>query len=104
MFCLEDNGSKVGFTFLNWHLAHWGFHFTDMWEPAPYKVALGGTSMPRADFLQRLAGAMKAPTRCGRWRVEADPITVAKWKPGAEEASTASMEDPSRAGLKRAEA
>jgi leucyl/phenylalanyl-tRNA--protein transferase len=82
MFCFEDNASKVGFTFLTWHLAHWGFAFTDNKTMAPYKEQFGFKPIPRADYLARLAEAVQAPTRRGRWEIEAEPATVAAWQPG----------------------
>jgi leucyl/phenylalanyl-tRNA--protein transferase len=82
MFCFEDNSSKVGFTWLTWHLAHWGFDFTDNKTMAAYKSQLGFKLIPRADYLARLAAAVQSPTRRGRWEIEADPATVASWQPG----------------------
>ena len=81
MFCFEDNSSKVGFAFLSWHLAHWGFAFTDMREFAPYKLELGSKLTPRTQFLSMLSDAVEAPSKRGRWDVEADAATVAAWKP-----------------------
>ena len=84
MFCFEDNASKVGFTFLNWHLCRWGFPFTDNKGVAAYKLDLGFKPIPRADFLALHAEAVKAPSRRGRWDVEADAATVAAWRPERE--------------------
>ncbi len=94
MFCREDNSSKVGFTFLNWHLAHWGFHFTDMGTLAPYKLALGCRIEPRSEFLSRLDAACDARTRRGRWSVAADAQTVAAWKPGSRQGSAREVHAP----------
>jgi leucyl/phenylalanyl-tRNA--protein transferase len=82
MFCWEDNSSKVGFTWLTWHLAHWGFDFTDNKTMAAYKSQLGFKPIPRADYLARLAEAVQYPTKRGRWEIEADAATVAAWQPG----------------------
>ncbi len=82
MFCVEDNSSKIGFTFLNWHLERWGFLFTDNKALAPYKLQLGFKAMPRAEFLGHLATAVQGPSKLGRWDVEADAATVAAWQPG----------------------
>ena len=81
MFCFEDNSSKIGFTHLTWHLAHWGFDFTDNKTMAPYKEQFGFKPIPRADYLARLSAAVQAPTRRGRWEPEADAATVAAWQP-----------------------
>ena len=85
MFCWEDNSSKIGFTFLTWHLAHWGFDFTDNKTMAPHKAQFGFKPIPRTDYLARLGEAVQWPTKRGRWEVEADPATVAAWQPGREQ-------------------
>jgi leucyl/phenylalanyl-tRNA--protein transferase len=82
MFCWEDNSSKVGFTWLTWHLAQWGFAFTDNKTMAAYKAQLGFKPIPRADYLSRLAEAVRYPSKRGRWEVETDAATVASWQPG----------------------
>ena len=38
--------------------------------------------IPRGDFLGRLAEAVKAPGKSGRWQVEADLDTVSRWRFG----------------------
>lgn len=80
-FSREPNTSKIGFTVLNWHLAHWGFAFNDGKLMTPTCRDMGFRDIPRRDFLTRLAQAERKPGRLGRWQVEADMATVADWQP-----------------------
>ena len=80
-FSHEPNTSKIGFTVLNWHLAHWGFAFNDGKVMTPTCHDMGFRDIPRADFLARLAAAERAPGKSGRWQVEADVAAVADWQP-----------------------
>jgi leucyl/phenylalanyl-tRNA--protein transferase len=82
-FTHEDNASKVGMAVLNWHLAHWGFHFNDGKLTGPLWRSVGFRDVPRRDFLRRLSDAVRAPGRPGRWQVETDVETVSRWQPGA---------------------
>ena len=52
-FSHEPNTSKIGFTVLNWHLAHWGFAFNDGKVMTPTCHDMGFRDIPRADFLAR---------------------------------------------------
>ena len=81
-FSHEPNTSKIGFTVLNWHLAHWGFAFNDGKVMTPTCHDMGFRDIPRADFLARLAAAERAPGKSGRWQVEADVAAVAEWQRG----------------------
>lgn len=81
-FSHEPNTSKIGFTVLNWHLAHWGFAFNDGKLITTPTREMGFREIPRGDFLARLAQAAKQPGRTGRWQVEANLATVADWQPG----------------------
>lgn len=80
-FSREPNTSKIGFTVLNWHLAHWGFAFNDGKLMTPTCQDMGFRDIPRSDFLAKLAQAAKRPDRMGRWQVEADLAAVADWQP-----------------------
>lgn len=79
-FSHEPNTSKMGFTLLNWHLAHWGFAFNDGKVMTPTCHDMGFRDIPRKEFLALLAKAERAPGRTGRWQVEADLTTVADWQ------------------------
>jgi leucyl/phenylalanyl-tRNA--protein transferase len=81
-FSREPNTSKIGFTVLNWHLAHWGFAFNDGKLKTPTCHDMGFREIPRSEFLRRLARAGSLPDKTGRWHVEADLATVADWQPG----------------------
>ncbi|EJW11313.1 Leucyl/phenylalanyl-tRNA--protein transferase [Rhodovulum sp. PH10] len=81
-FSREPNTSKLGFTVLNWHLAHWGFLLNDGKWPTPTILDMGFRDISRAEFGQRLAQGAGVPTRVGRWEVETDLKTVAAWQPG----------------------
>ena len=80
-FSREPNTSKIGFTVLNWHLAHWGFAFNDGKVMTPTCHDMGFRDIPRGDFLKLLAEAEQKPGKSGRWQVEADVATVADWRP-----------------------
>ena len=82
-FSNEPNTSKIGFTVLNWHLAHWGFAFNDGKVMTPTCQDMGFLNIPRKAFLARLAEAERAPGKSGRWQVEADMAAVADWQPQA---------------------
>ncbi|MDT3688113.1 MAG: leucyl/phenylalanyl-tRNA--protein transferase [Pseudorhodoplanes sp.] len=82
-FAREDNASKIGFSVLNWHLAHWGFALNDNKGPARHVLEMGFRVIPRGDYLARLPGIVSQPGRTGPWRVEADLPTVAAWQPGS---------------------
>jgi len=81
-FSREANTSKIGFTVLNWHLAHWGFVFNDGKLMTPTCHDMGFREISRSDYLEQLAHALRRPDKTGRWQAEADMATVADWKPG----------------------
>ncbi|MCW5694847.1 MAG: leucyl/phenylalanyl-tRNA--protein transferase [Pseudolabrys sp.] len=80
-FSREDNTSKIGFTSLNYHLAHWGFAFNDGKILTPTTRDMSFREIARADYLTRLASALEQPDRRGRWQVEFDLAQVADWQP-----------------------
>lgn len=82
-FACEPNASKLGMTVLNWHLAHWDYRFNDGKLMGPLWRSVGFRDIPRRDFLARLAEAVRAPGKSGRWQVEADPAIVSRWQPEA---------------------
>jgi leucyl/phenylalanyl-tRNA--protein transferase len=86
-FSREPNTSKIGFTVLNWHLAHWGFAFNDGKLMTPTCRDMGFREVPRSDFLARLAQAERRAGKPGRWSVEADAATVAAWRPESAQAA-----------------
>ena len=80
-FSREPNTSKIGFTALHWHLAHWGFAFNDGKLMTPTTQGMGFRNIPRSEFLARLREAERAPGKSGRWQCEADMATIADWQP-----------------------
>jgi leucyl/phenylalanyl-tRNA--protein transferase len=80
-FSREPNTSKIGFTVLNWHLAHWGFAFNDGKVMTPTCHDMGFRDIPRSDFLARLAKEERRAAKIGRWQVEADLAAIADWQP-----------------------
>jgi leucyl/phenylalanyl-tRNA--protein transferase len=86
-FTGEAHTSKISKAALVWHLARWGFVFADgKWE-TPTMRDMGFRTIPRAEFLAHVAGAVHAPGRIGRWQTEADLATVAAWKPAGGSAA-----------------
>jgi leucyl/phenylalanyl-tRNA--protein transferase len=80
-FSVEAHTSKIAMAVLTWHLAHWGFAFSDgKWE-TPTLRDMGFRCIPRSEFLARLTGTVHAPGRMGRWRTETDLATIAAWRP-----------------------
>jgi leucyl/phenylalanyl-tRNA--protein transferase len=80
-FSREANTSKIGFTVLNWHLAHWGFAFNDGKLMTPTCDDMGFREISRRDYLDQLTQAVRRPDKAGRWQAEADMATVADWQP-----------------------
>ncbi len=80
-FSREPNTSKISLTVLNFHLARWGYAFNDGKLMNPTCRDMGFREIPRREFLARLAKAVRAPGKSGRWQVEADLATVSHWQP-----------------------
>jgi len=80
-FTREPNASRIGMTVLNWHLAHWGYRFNDGKLIGPLWRNMGFREFPRRDYLARLAEAVRAPGKSGRWQIETDLETVSHWRP-----------------------
>jgi leucyl/phenylalanyl-tRNA--protein transferase len=88
-FSHESNTSKIGFTVLNWHLAHWGYVLNDGKWQTPTINDMGFRMIPRADFRLRLAACAHDGGKAARWEVEADLKTIADWQPGRDASSAA---------------
>jgi len=86
-FSREPNTSKIGFTVLNWHLAHWGFAFNDGKLMTPTCRDMGFREVPRREFLARLGGAEHRQGKNGRWTLEADMAAIAGWRPERAQAA-----------------
>ena len=81
-FSHEDNTSKLGFSVLNWHLAHWGYALNDGKWPTPTILDMGFRTISRDTFLRILGETAGEGGKAGRWTVEAGPEIVADWHPG----------------------
>ena len=66
---------------LNFHLARWGYQFNDGKVIGPLWHNMGFREIPRRDYRARLAEAVRAPGKSGRWQVEADLPTISRWQP-----------------------
>jgi Leu/Phe-tRNA-protein transferase len=71
----------MGFATLNWHLASWGFAFSDGKLMTPTCHDMGFREIPRGEFLGHLAKAQRQADRLGRWQIEADLGAIADWQP-----------------------
>jgi leucyl/phenylalanyl-tRNA--protein transferase len=80
-FSREKNTSKISLTVLNFHLARWGYQFNDGKVIGPLWHNMGFREIPRRDYRARLAAAVRAPGKSGRWQVEADLPTISRWQP-----------------------
>ena len=70
MFSDRDYASRAAFSGLCGLAREWGFHFIDGQLPNANLMQLGANTVPRPEFLARLAQAMAFPTRRGRWVLE----------------------------------
>lgn len=73
MFARTDDASKVAFVVLARRLVEWGFSLIDCQVQNDHLVRFGVTVIPRAEFQERLAAALKLPTRRGPWTVRPAP-------------------------------
>jgi leucyl/phenylalanyl-tRNA--protein transferase len=78
-FSNASNTSKIGFAVLNWHLAKWGYTLNDGKYAAPALLDMGFRMIPRATLQAELDRDAGAPSKTGRWQIEADLPTVAEW-------------------------
>lgn len=85
-FTHESHTSKIGFAVLNWHLAHWGFRFSDNKGATRNTLEMRFRPVSRDEFLGLLDTAVESPGKVGRWTVETDLKTVAAWEPCASAA------------------
>jgi leucyl/phenylalanyl-tRNA--protein transferase len=70
MFADARDASKVAFARgVEW-LAALGFGLVDCQVRTDHLVSLGAREIPRAEFLDRVAAALEAPTRRGRWTLD----------------------------------
>ena len=72
MFSLESYASRAAFADLARLAWGWDFAFIDGQLPNDNLASLGARTVPREDFLDRLARALQAPTQRGSWTGTAD--------------------------------
>ena len=65
MFFLRRDASKVALAHLVHHLRQRGFCLFDIQQLTPHTQRLGGREIPRAEYLARLAEALKRPASFG---------------------------------------
>jgi len=70
MFHRKSDASKVALATLVEKLKSWRFHFIDAQMTTDHMLSLGAKEMPRRIFLKRLHGALRHPTKRGKWRIE----------------------------------
>lgn len=68
MFSNESNASKFGFISLVRALREQGVEMIDCQQKTPHLASLGGSSITRKDFLERLESNRELPLRPGHWR------------------------------------
>ncbi len=68
MFHRQTDASKVALAALVEKLKGWDFHFIDAQMTTDHMMSLGAKEMPRRIFLKRLQGALRHPTKRGKWR------------------------------------
>ena len=70
MFAHADDASKIAFATFVPQLERWGFAFVDCQMTTEHLARFGAVEWTRADFLDRLEGALAAETRRGPWRFD----------------------------------
>jgi len=70
MFTRVSDASKVALVLLVHQLQTWEFRLMDCQQSSPHITALGAESIPRDEFLDHLATALKLPGQCGRWEFD----------------------------------
>jgi leucyl/phenylalanyl-tRNA--protein transferase len=67
MFARAPDASKAAFATAVERFRAWGFHFIDCQVETEHLARFGAGHWPRRRFLQALAGALREPTRRGKW-------------------------------------
>jgi len=70
MFTHVPDASKVALVSLVRQLEAWGFHIIDCQQASPHVMRFGAEEIPRRDFLDHLAEAVRLPERHGRWQFD----------------------------------
>jgi len=67
MFSLASNASKAALAYLAAALREWGIGLIDCQITTEHLLNMGAREMPRLEFLELLAQALRAETRTGTW-------------------------------------
>ena len=67
MFSLVSDASKAALVYLAAALRHWGMGLIDCQVTTGHLLSMGAREVPRLEFLERLAQALRAETRTGAW-------------------------------------
>ena len=70
MFADAPDASKAAFVALVTTLESWGFGMVDCQVHTEHLERFGARGIPRPEFLERLRGELRKPTRQGRWALE----------------------------------
>jgi leucyl/phenylalanyl-tRNA--protein transferase len=66
MFHRVRDASKVALAHLVGHLQRQGYLLFDIQQLNPHTASMGGSEIPRSQYLKRLAAALRVPVRFGR--------------------------------------
>lgn len=67
MFSARPDASKAAFAALCERVFGWGFRFIDGQLANPHLARLGARTVPRPEYLERLAESLEEPSRVGDW-------------------------------------
>ena len=67
MFSLVSDASKAALVYLAAALRHWSIGLIDCQLTTGHLLSMGACEVPRLEFLERLAQALRAETRTGAW-------------------------------------
>jgi leucyl/phenylalanyl-tRNA--protein transferase len=70
MFTRASDASKVALVSLVRQLQTWGLHIMDCQQASPHVMSFGAEEIPRRNFLNHLAEALRLPERRGRWQFD----------------------------------
>lgn len=84
MFHTADNASKFAIVSLYHHLAAAGFTTVDHQIMSPWVEALGGTVLPRADYMALLGHQARTCLPAGRWAATFTLAETAAWEPAPQ--------------------
>jgi leucyl/phenylalanyl-tRNA--protein transferase len=74
MFTRAADASKIALVHLVRQLARWQFGIIDCQMATAHLASLGARTIPRADFVRRLAELVNLPAMTGRWAFDDDLI------------------------------